>query len=55
MQPGSIKIDRMDAKFASSFEAVSTRRFAVWPAVIAAAATFGATVLTILFGSPHGH
>ena len=39
------KIDRMDAKFESKLEATSTRRFAVWRAVISSAATIAVAVL----------
>ena len=49
------KIERMDAKFEGKLEAMSTRRFAVWLAVISSAATIAAAVLVIIFGSPHGH
>lgn len=49
------KIDRVDAKFERKLEAMSTRRFAVWLAVVSSAATIAAAVLAIIFGSPHGH
>jgi uncharacterized membrane protein YccC len=49
------KFDKMDAKFASKLEALSTRQYAAWLALISAGATIAATVLTIMFGGPHGH
>ncbi|HUA26011.1 MAG TPA: hypothetical protein VMA54_17920, partial [Steroidobacteraceae bacterium] len=49
------KFDKMDAKFESKLEALSTRRYAAWLALITAGATTAATVLTIMFGGPHGH
>lgn len=49
------KIDRLDAKFESRLEVMSTRRFTVWVTILASAATIGAAVLAIVFGSAHGH
>jgi uncharacterized membrane protein YccC len=50
-----LKFEKMDAKFASKLEALSTRQYAAWLALITAGATIAATVLTIMFGGPHGH
>jgi uncharacterized membrane protein YccC len=53
------RFERRDAKLQASvdarLEALSTRQFAVWLALITAGTTIAATVLTIMFGSPHGH
>ena len=49
------KFEKMDAKFESKLEAMSTRRLAVWLAVISSAATIAAAVLAVIFSAAHGH